>query len=82
MGSSPHLQWPLLDVLRHSWNRDGLLVEPGEIETETFDFIVQKDVESVAVKDLFLQRQGGWGRCRTTPIWLKFAGAGDVSGVG
>ena len=52
-GEFAHLQWPLLDVLRHSWNRDGLLVEPGEIETETFDFIVQKDVESVAVRTYF-----------------------------
>ena len=50
---SDNLEWPYLDVLRHRWDRDGLLVEPGETETEIFDFIVQRDVESVAVTTYF-----------------------------
>lgn len=48
-----NVQWPDLGTLRHRWNRDGLLVEPGEIETENFDFIVQRGVESVAVTTYF-----------------------------
>lgn len=50
---SDNLEWPYLDVLRHRWNSDGLLVEPGETETEIFDFIVQRDIESVAVTTYF-----------------------------
>ena len=48
-----NLQWISLDMLRHHWNKDGLLVEPGEMETETFDFVVQKGVESVAITTYF-----------------------------
>ena len=47
------LQWADLALLRHQWDRDGLLVEPGEIDTETFDFVVRRDVESVAVTTYF-----------------------------
>ena len=48
-----NLQWPHLDSHRHTWEKDGLLVEPGEIETEIFDFVVQRDVETVAVRTYF-----------------------------
>ena len=48
-----YLQWPDLDVLRHRWDRNGLLVEPGEAETEIFDFVVNRDVESVAIATYF-----------------------------
>ena len=48
-----NVQWPLLSTLRHRWEQDGLLVEPGETETENFDFIVQRGVESVAVTTYF-----------------------------
>ena len=47
------LQWADLALLRHRWNQDGFLVEPGEIDTETFDFVVGRDVESVAVTTYF-----------------------------
>ncbi len=50
---SDNLEWPYLDVLRHRWDSDGLLAEPGETETEIFDFIVQRDIESVAVTTYF-----------------------------
>ena len=46
-------QWFDLDVLSHHWDQDGLLVEPGETETEIFDFVVRRDVESVAVSTYF-----------------------------
>lgn len=48
-----NLQWPDLDSLRHRWDKDGLLVEPGETETEIFDFVVQRGVTSVAVSTYF-----------------------------
>ena len=46
-------QWFNLDQLRHHWDQDGLLVEPGETETDIFDFVVRRDVESVAVTTYF-----------------------------
>ena len=46
-------QWPYLDWIRNRWEKDQLLVEPGEIETETFDFVVQRDVESVEITTYF-----------------------------
>ncbi len=48
-----NLQWTDLDVLRHRWERDGLLVEPGETETEIFDFLLRKDIKSVALTTYF-----------------------------
>ena len=48
-----NVQWPSLGTQRHRWDRDGLLVEPGETETEVFDFVVQRDVESVAITTYF-----------------------------
>ena len=48
-----NLQWTDLDVLRHRWGRDGLLVEPGETETEIFDFVVRKEIKSVALTTYF-----------------------------
>lgn len=46
-----NLQWAPLDTLRLHWPKDGLLVEPGE--TEIFDFVVQRDVRSVAITTYF-----------------------------
>lgn len=51
--SFANLQWTPLDSLRHSWEQDGLLVEPGEIETEIFDFIVERSIQSVAIRTYF-----------------------------
>ena len=48
-----NLQWAPLDTLRLHWPKDGLLVEPGETETEIFDFVVQRDVRSVAITTYF-----------------------------
>ena len=46
-------QWFDLDLLRHHWGQDSLLVEPGETETEIFDLVVRRDVESVAITTYF-----------------------------
>ena len=48
-----YLQWATLDNARRSWDEDGLVVEPGESETETYEFIVSRDVESVAITTHF-----------------------------
>ena len=48
-----NLQWTPLDTLRLHWPKDGLLVEPGETETEIFDFVVQREMRSVAITTYF-----------------------------
>ena len=48
-----YLQWPTLDEAELTWNRDELIVEPGESHPETYEFIVSKDVESVFVYTYF-----------------------------
>ena len=48
-----YLQWPTLDYYPTGWEKDGLTVEPGEKETQTFEFIVSRDVESVIITTYF-----------------------------
>lgn len=48
-----YLQWPTREMFRRSWNKDELIVEPGESETEVFEFIVSKDIKSVLLTSYF-----------------------------
>ena len=48
-----YFQWPTLGYYPTDWERDGLTVEPGERRTETFEFIVSRDTESVIVTTYF-----------------------------
>ena len=47
------LQWPTLEQARRAWDEDELIVEPRESETETFEFIVSTDVESIVITSYF-----------------------------
>ena len=47
------LQWPTLEQARRTWDEDELIVEPRESETETFEFIVSTDVESIVITSYF-----------------------------
>ena len=48
-----YLQWPTLYDFRRPWDEDELVVEPGESEYQTYEFIVGRDVESVATSTYF-----------------------------
>ena len=48
-----YLQWPTREKFRRSWEKDELIVEPGESETEIFEFIVSRDIESVLLTTYF-----------------------------
>lgn len=48
-----YLQWATLDNARRAWEEDELVVEPGESETETYEFIVSRDVKSVVITTHF-----------------------------
>ena len=47
------LQWPTLEQARRAWDEDELIVEPRESETDTFEFIVSTDVESIVITTYF-----------------------------
>ncbi len=48
-----YLQWPTLDDFRRPWDEEELVVEPGESEYQTYEFIVGRDIESVAISTYF-----------------------------
>ena len=41
-----YLQWPTLEDVKRTWDEDELVVEPGESEYQTYEFIVNRQVES------------------------------------
>ena len=53
LGDDAYLQWPTLDEVRRGWDRDELIVEPGESHPETFEFIVSGAIESVVIYTYF-----------------------------
>lgn len=60
------LQWPVLDTVNRTWERNGLIVEPGESHRESCEFFVTTGVESVLIDSFFYNpRQPaipqGWG---------------------
>ena len=50
---SGYFQWPTLDYHAADWEKDSLTVEPGEKETQTFEFMVSREVESVIITTYF-----------------------------
>ena len=52
-GDYNSLQWPILDEVEGDWSKGELVVEPGESHSETFEFIVLDDVESVIAYTYF-----------------------------
>lgn len=60
------LQWPTLDEALRTWRDNELVVEPGELHQEIWEFIVSNDVESVMIYTYFYnsrlpQVPQGWG---------------------
>ncbi len=48
-----NLQWPTLDEAPRTWEKDVLIVEPGELHQETCEFVVLADIESVMIYTYF-----------------------------
>lgn len=70
-----HLQWPTLDEIIFNWNQGELMVEPGESQPETYEFIVSAEVKSVVIYSYFynsrpskLSQAPGWGRATVYDI--------------
>ena len=64
-----HFQWPTLDEIVLNWSDGALIVEPGESQSETYEFIVSTNVKSVLIYTYFYNSRSskfsqapGWGR--------------------
>ena len=57
-GESKDLQWPTLNVVERTWNPGELVVEPGEKNSETQEFIIRlEDASSVKIVTYFHDRR-------------------------
>ena len=70
-----HFQWATLDEIVLNWNQGELMVEPGESQPETYEFIVSADVKSVVIYTYFYNSRSskfsqapGWGRATVYDI--------------
>ena len=52
-GKHEYLAWDTLGQIRRSWEKDEFVVEPGESETETFEFVISADVKSILITTFF-----------------------------
>lgn len=63
------LQWPVLDEVSLCWNKEELIIEPGERHQEAYEFIVAKSIKSVIIYTYFYNSRPsqpsrsseGWG---------------------
>ena len=44
-----HFSWETLEEFRYSWDKDDLIVEPGEAKPLTFEFVVGNEIKSVLI---------------------------------
>ena len=53
-GEKRDIQWPVLNVIEHTWEPGKLVVEPGEKHSESQEFIVlMEDAETVRIDTFF-----------------------------
>lgn len=63
------IQWPMLDEAQLSWDRNELIVEPGESHRETLDFVVSNDVEAIRVYTYFYNPNFSYSQGDTSQGW-------------
>lgn len=61
-----NIQWPVLDIVNQTWEKNGLIVEPGESHQESCEFFATTGVDSILIDSFFYNpRQPavpeGWG---------------------
>ena len=76
-----YLRWPTGDEVVRTWDKDELIVEPGEAHQETFEFIVSREVRTAMVYTYFYNPRAsqtlGWGTATVHDITGH-----DIIGVG
>ena len=45
--------WPTLEAIKHPWNEGELIIEPSESHSETYEFIISADIETILVYTYF-----------------------------
>ena len=68
-GDADDIEWQMGDSIERSWSKNELIIEPGETYQEVGEFILPKDVESIAVYTYFYnakfsrnsENAQGWG---------------------
>ena len=73
---SRHLQWPTLDEVSRAWDKNELIIEPGESHQETCELIVSAGVESVIIYTYFYNPKHpgvseGWGATTVHDIMVQ-----------
>ena len=57
--------WEILEGVLYSWDKDELIVEPGEARALTFEFVVDNDIEAVLITT-YLYNERAVGRLSET----------------
>ena len=52
-GELGDVQWPTLERISGDWPEDPIVIEPGESHTETVEFIVEREVQTVLIYSYF-----------------------------
>ena len=84
-GEYKNMQWETLDEIPLTWDKDVVIVEPGEMHQETCEFIVPRDVESAIIYSYFYnsrvpQVPQGWGATTVHDIAARESGSVDSKG--
>ncbi|MDE2836908.1 MAG: hypothetical protein OXL97_05280 [Chloroflexota bacterium] len=53
-----NIQWPVYDTIQHRWKKGEFVIEPGESNQVTYEFIVLREVESVMAYAYFRNPKG------------------------
>lgn len=62
-------QWPILDRFTFNWDEADLTIEPGQTFQQTIEFVISKEITTVAVQSLYYsskhskgtRKPSGWG---------------------
>lgn len=62
--------WETLEEFRYSWDKDDLIVEPGEAKALTYEFMVGNEIKAVRITT-YLYNARAVGRIRETSDWYN-----------
>ena len=84
-GEYKYIQWETLDEIPLTWDKDVVIVEPGEMHQETCEFIAPNDVESAIIYSYFYnsrvpQVPQGWGAATVLDMDVRESGSVDPKG--
>lgn len=70
IGRSIDFPWQILEDVQSSWDKDELIVEPGETMALTIEFVVDSDIEAVLITT-YLYNVRAVGRLNETSDWYN-----------